>query len=941
MSAASSPSTAPSRVRALGLVAGALGLAVVGALLPWPAGAITRALAGSAQPVPLPAGTGTTAAWGLPAVACHGLALWLGGTAARWVACTVREARAARFARTAAVIAGVAGFLGNLLLLLATRARGTAVWALEATSALAVLACAAALPAAVLAGYGLAVLLWRCVVHTPERLAARQSGDVRTEPPRPLEVDDPVVPGGAAPDRTRWHNAYAVPDVDPGAVTERWRRGEHTTGICLSGGGIRAASVALGALQSLRTDLLDADYLVSVSGGGYTAGAFQQALTGASADGGASGNGQVVRDPRSVFTEGTAELHHIRRNSSYLADTPARMLGALGRIARGLVLSLTVLFGPAIVLGVLFGLFYDRVPITELEPGLSGVPVPRPGGLLALGAVTALAFLLALFARGNAPRRVRSARLAPSVTALAVVLAALVVVVPALVWAAGRLVSTMDAVRGFGPVGTVLLTYAAALASMFWKHRSRIGGQATGMFRRRSGGVPAALPSGVLQRLLVIVTTGILVVAWLLVFAGSAGTLGDPAALWTAAGVAVVVLVLGMGFDNTSLSLHPFYRRRLAAAFAVRRVRRSADGQLVAVPYDPAERTTLSAYGRVAGDVRFPQVIFAASANLTGENRTAPGLGSVSFTLGADWTGGPDVGWVRTRDLEEAVTPRFRRDLTVQGAVAISGAAFASSMGRSSRWFQVLLAVSGARLGAWLPNPAFVRHAREAADRGNWAHPWLPRARRLPYLVREVFGLHPHDERLLHVTDGGHYDNLGLVELFRRRCTRIYCVDVSNDTPPSASTLAQALTLARQELGVRVDLDEPWRADPGTAEPQDTGTPELTARLASSPLITGTIVYPPESGIAPEVRGRLVVARAQLWPELPYSLLSYAAHHPEFPNDSTGDQWFDDAKFSAYTELGRRTGAEARQAMGSPQVTVAPQKAAEDTGAAPVLPDTA
>jgi hypothetical protein len=60
----------------------------------------------------------------------------------------------------------------------------------------------------------------------------------------------------------------------------RRRRPPAEVGICASGGGIRSASVTLGALQALREDVLSrARYLVSVSGGGYMAGAFQLALT--------------------------------------------------------------------------------------------------------------------------------------------------------------------------------------------------------------------------------------------------------------------------------------------------------------------------------------------------------------------------------------------------------------------------------------------------------------------------------------------------------------------------------------------------------------------------------------------------------------------------------------------------------------------------------------
>ena len=114
-------------------------------------------------------------------------------------------------------------------------------------------------------------------------------------------------------------------------------------------------------------------------------------------------------------------------------------------------------------------------------------------------------------------------------------------------------------------------------------------------------------------------------------------TEGRDEALWTALVTLVVVVLLGGVFDITSLSLHPFYRERLARAFAVRVQRRHSDGQVVAVAYEPSETAALSAYGVVAEGVRFPETIFAAAANLKGEHRTPPGLGAVSFTMSAKY----------------------------------------------------------------------------------------------------------------------------------------------------------------------------------------------------------------------------------------------------------------------------------------------------------------
>jgi hypothetical protein len=59
----------------------------------------------------------------------------------------------------------------------------------------------------------------------------------------------------------------------------------------------------------------------------------------------------------------------------------------------------------------------------------------------------------------------------------------------------------------------------------------------------------------------------------------------------------------------------------------------------------------------------------------------------------------------------------------------------------------------------------------------------------------------------------------------------------------------------------------------------------------------------------------LVVAKASLWPKLSYPVLAYAATSAAFPRDSTGDQFFDDKQYAAYTGLGRALGSAAVAAM--------------------------
>ena len=61
------------------------------------------------------------------------------------------------------------------------------------------------------------------------------------------------------------------------------------------------------------------------------------------------------------------------------------------------------------------------------------------------------------------------------------------------------------------------------------------------------------------------------------------------------------------------------------------------------------------------------------------------------------------------------------------------------------------------------------------------------------YLFNEMFNHHQVDDKFIYISDGGHFENLGLVELLRRGCTQIYCFDASGGPPADFTTLGQAV----------------------------------------------------------------------------------------------------------------------------------------------------
>ena len=427
-----------------------------------------------------------------------------------------------------------------------------------------------------------------------------------------------------------------------------------------------------------------------------------------------------------------------------------------------------------------------------------------------------LAYLARQLAAGREVWRRRASRSAMILLCATLLLAVLGVAVPALLWASSWVTWKLNfSLRPAAAVSslTVITTYLGAVVALFWRNRTTIAKTAgTVTSAARKTPVNMVLPNSMIQPILMWICLAFLILVALL-FCGWAATSPLVHSIWALA-PAGALAVLAVVIDQTSLSLHPFYRRRLARAFAVRRLKRAhAD---VAVPYRDDEYTWLDTYATpVTG---YPATTFAATANITGQDRTPPGRPAVPFMLAHDYIGGPATGWVHTGFVRQLLPRALRADLTTEAAMAISGAAFASAMGSQTRFFEVFLAIANARLGAWLPNPRFVALKRDNLD--NWTIPGFPARRRLSYFAREIFGIHPSTGRLLLCTDGGHYDNLGLVELLRRRCKLIYCIDASGASQPLADALAGAITLAREELGVDITLDkeafEPGLRRPGT-----------------------------------------------------------------------------------------------------------------------------
>jgi hypothetical protein len=171
----------------------------------------------------------------------------------------------------------------------------------------------------------------------------------------------------------------------------------------------------------------------------------------------------------------------------------------------------------------------------------------------------------------------------------------------------------------------------------------------------------------------------------------------------------------------------------------------------------------------------------------------------------------------------------------------------------------------------------------------------------LGLLWAEAAGRLSYRSTWMYVSDGGHYDNLGLVEALRRGAENIVVLDASGDKADTWFTLGTAIALARADQGVDIKLDPTAMARFGRP---------LRAGQVGRPWVEGTfkrrddrIKRPGELPDLPR-RGNILVCKLGWWQGAPWDVRAYAARHPAYPGDSTLEQLYDGAEFEAYRELG-------------------------------------
>jgi hypothetical protein len=347
-------------------------------------------------------------------------------------------------------------------------------------------------------------------------------------------------------------------------------------------------------------------------------------------------------------------------------------------------------------------------------------------------------------------------------------------------------------------------------------------------------------------------------------------------AWWRASAVMTALLVIGLFITPDEFGLHAFYRDRIARAYAGATNLTGGQGAVDnrgTEPRDGDDPTFTDLASRPL------HLVCCAANDLSGDQVETLNRGARSAVLSKY---GFSIG--RHAGAWHELNPINR----LGSAITASAAAFNSNMGQISvrvgPAVSFLMTMLNLRLGLWVRHPL----ATQAGPR------------RWPGLLyyREMLGLTSSSGRLpehevpksvmrdIHLSDGGHFENLALYELVRRHCRYILVSDCGADPTVAFDDLGNALRRIREDFGVDVELDvAPLRPDANGISRQHVAA----GRIKYSDTDTGIVLY-----VKPSMTG-----------DEPPDVQQYRTRNLAFPHEATTDQFYDEAQWESYRRLGR------------------------------------
>jgi Patatin-like phospholipase len=376
---------------------------------------------------------------------------------------------------------------------------------------------------------------------------------------------------------------------------------------------------------------------------------------------------------------------------------------------------------------------------------------------------------------------------------------------------------------------------------------------------------------------------------------------------WTTIGVGMLLLVFlifaaSVIININRFSLHGLYRNRLVRAFlGASRSEKDRDGTKNRfTDFDSIDTPLLHhlwehgvpPHGNQWKPLHIINVAInlVSSKNLAWQERMAASFTFSPLHCGSGSEAFPNGAFRLSYPLGDRKPYGGTIGLTLGTAMAISGAAVSPNMGyNTSPGVAFLMTLFNVRLGWWLGNPRTENPLYYYTG---------PRFALRP-LAMEMFGLTSEIERWVYLSDGGHFENLGLYEMVRRRCRVIVVSDGGCDPSYQFEDLGNAVRKIWIDLGVQIDF---------------IGLDRLKKRFEERPTpaksepywAVGRIRYTlaDGNGDGTDNDGWLLYIKSGIHGTEPMDVLSYAVSHPTFPHETTANQFFSESQFEAYRMLG-------------------------------------
>ncbi|MGD9160353.1 MAG: patatin-like phospholipase family protein [Desulfobacteraceae bacterium] len=737
------------------------------------------------------------------------------------------------------------------------------------------------------------------------------------------------------------------------------------TGLAISGGGIRSAAFSLGVLQQLASKKLLGmfDYLSTVSGGGYTGGSVSYYLNNPDFD-----KRSPQYDLKEEFPYGlpdktrlnpTPELNYLRSHGSYLAPgSGINLLSFAGVVLRAILLNL-VIWIPVLILVMAVAQrlvvtgkdsLKDTLPWITNPTALAGLcvfiitflfggyilyrlksikepkdlvfPLTKPVRIInwILFFISGWAFSCGVIYKtvklekfdfkieaGTKSLRetfdVMFARISefwttevPVVFKVFEILAVLFVAffIIMIIYYSLTTIFQKDQteykqrrihaiiygiILKWLPVCIVvaLIPYLSRLADLKGGIGALCTGIAIGLWKLYSKGkewVPMSIMAPIAALL---VLYGLLITAYSISFDLNENS------CQIAIGVSFLAVILGYFVNLNHISVGRYYRDRLMEAFQPDEKMIKENKNCAATG---ANKFTISSLSpKDPEKPKTPYHLVNTNAVLIDSNNSKiKKRGGDSFIFSPLFTGSGATGWVNTE--------KYNKDFTLATAVSISAAAVNPHTGPDGSGLtrnpaiSFLMALLNLRLGYWASNPNM---PEGQAPMNHFWSAWYELSPHAGYNEKSTF---------IQLSDGGHFDNLGLYELFRRRVRFILVLDGGADKDFKFGDLQNALHRAEQDFKVRLKFNRPF----GDIIPQEQDKVKFPQglKLADTGYVSGQFTY----GSDVDNPGWFFFIKTTLIDDMSMRIRGYKSAHPDFPDESTADQFFSEDQFDAYRLLG-------------------------------------